>query len=115
MYQHGRDLCESVLGEAFVTVEDEVERAGPGEEVAGPGGHPCGWLTLSTADREVMAALSAEDEQDTTKRGLPQARAPCSRTPALPLQVRRANAALRRRSLQPDLEGSGSGIIAANC
>ena len=54
MYQHGRDLCESVLGEAFVTVEDEEERAGPGKEGTGTGGHPCGCLTLSTADREVM-------------------------------------------------------------
>ena len=57
---------------------------------------------------EKSDCVSAEEEQDTTKRGLPHA--PCSRTPALPPQARRANAALRRRSLQPDIEGSGSGM-----
>ncbi|XP_059418593.1 riboflavin-binding protein-like [Carassius carassius] len=108
MYQHGRDLCESLWGDAFMTVEDD-----PGEE-DGVEGHSCGCLTLSPSDREVIAALRVQEgdaeELDTTKSGLPQYRAPCP--PAGPqTQARRNNAVLHKRSvLTGDMEGSGSGF-----
>lgn len=115
MYQHGRDLCESLWGDAFMTVEDEPEEVGePGE--AGDGGHPCGCLTLSPSDKDVIAALRAQqddpEELDTTKTGLPQYRAPCQTK--LPLQARsgrKGNSVLRKRSvIVDDGEGSGSGL-----
>ncbi|XP_026096145.1 riboflavin-binding protein-like [Carassius auratus] len=108
MYQHGRDLCESLWGDAFMTVEDD-----PGEE-DGVEGHSCGCLTLSRSDREVIAALRVQEgdaeELDTTKSGLPQYRAPCP--PAAPqTPARRNNAVLHKRSvLTGDMEGSGSGF-----
>uniref|UniRef100_A0A8C6UF71 Zgc:109949 n=1 Tax=Neogobius melanostomus TaxID=47308 RepID=A0A8C6UF71_9GOBI len=94
MYQHGRDLCESLWGDAFMTVEDEPEEQ---TESA-----PCGCLTLSASDRDKMAALRAQqddpEELDTTKTGLPQYR-------------RRGNSVLRKRSVGvDDGEGSGSGL-----
>lgn len=117
MYQHGRDLCESLWGDAFMTVEDD-----PGEE-DGVEGHSCGCLTLSPSDREVIAALRVQEgdpeELDTTKSGLPQYRAPCppagpqTRSATATQQARRssANAVLRKRSvLTSDMEGSGSGF-----
>ncbi|KAM3599026.1 uncharacterized protein V6R79_025788 [Siganus canaliculatus] len=111
MYQHGRDLCESLWGDAFMTVEDEPEEVG----AEGDGGRPCGCLTLSPSDKDVIAALRAQqddpEELDTTKAGLPQYRAPCQTK--LPLQAgsgRRGNSVLRKRSLvEDDGEGSGSG------
>ncbi|KAI5621738.1 retbindin isoform X1 [Silurus asotus] len=62
MYQHGRDLCESLWGDAFMTLEDEAAVAR---------GHSCGCLNLTASDREVIAALrrqkASPDELDTTK------------------------------------------------
>ncbi|XP_029913457.1 retbindin [Myripristis murdjan] len=112
MYQHGRDLCESLWGDAFMTVEDEAEEAGE----ANDGGRLCGCLTLSPSDKDVIAALRAQqddpEELDTTKTGLPQYRAPCQTK--LPLQARRSskgNSVLRKRSIVvDDVEGSGSGM-----
>ena len=143
MYQHGRDLCESLWGDAFMTVEDQEEEeeegghhhdgghdhdGNPGDGAPGGGGagsRPCGCLTLSSSDRDVMAALRAQsvdpEELDTTKSGLPQYRAPCQAPPppaqATPPATRKAGkggrvkAALRKRSLAvADAEGSGSGM-----
>ena len=141
MYQHGRDLCESLWGDAFMTVEDQEEEeeegghhdgghdhdGNPGDGAPGGGGgaRPCGCLTLSSSDRDVMAALRAQsvdpEELDTTKSGLPQYRAPCQAQPppaqATPPATRKAGkggrvkAALRKRSLAvEDAEGSGSGM-----
>ncbi|XP_056144244.1 retbindin [Lampris incognitus] len=119
MYQHGRDLCESLWGDAFMTVEDEAEEEA-GE--AGAGGRPCGCLTLSPSDKDVIAALRAQEddpeELDTTKSGLPQYRAPCQaklpQAATLPPQARRntkGNSVLRKRSVVvDDVEGSGSGL-----
>ncbi|XP_076122995.1 retbindin [Alosa pseudoharengus] len=119
MYQHGRDLCESLWGDAFMTVEDEASSDGGGEE----GGHTCGCLNLNPSDRDAIAALRAREEDpeelDTTKMGLPQYRAPCSAPAAvLPPQSRRSgsngiNTILRKRSVplaESDVEGSGSGF-----
>lgn len=122
MYQHGRDLCESLWGDAFMTVEDEPEDVGEAGEVGAGGGggsssgRPCGCLTLSPSDKDVMAALRAQqddpEELDTTKTGLPQYRAPCKTK--LPLQARggrKGNSVLRKRSvIVDDVEGSGSGL-----
>lgn len=112
MYQHGRDLCESVWGDAFVAVEDD-----PGEE-DGVEGHSCGCLTLSPSDGEVMAALRVQqgdpEELDTTKSDLPQYRAPCPPTqPDTPHARRRNNnSVMRKRSVTTgDVEGSGSGMF----
>ena len=138
MYQHGRDLCESLWGDAFMTVEDQEEEeegghhdgvhgndGNPGDGAPGGGTRPCGCLTLSSSDRDVMAALRAQsvdpEELDTTKSGLPQYRAPCQAPPApaqaTPPAARKAGkgvrvkAALRKRSLAvEDTEGSGSGM-----
>ncbi|CAL8270863.1 unnamed protein product [Lota lota] len=142
MYQHGRDLCESLWGDAFMTVEDQEEEeeeeghnddvngndGNPGDGAHGGSTRPCGCLTLSSSDRDVMAALRAQsvdpEELDTTKSGLPQYRAPCPATPPLaqatppvaPLARKagkggRVKAALRKRSLAvEDVEGSGSGM-----
>ncbi|XP_033181975.1 retbindin [Anabas testudineus] len=118
MYQHGRDLCESLWGDAFMTVEDEPEDVGEAGEIGAEGGvsRPCGCLTLSPSDKDVIAALRAQqdnpDELDTTKTGLPQYRAPCQTK--LPLQAkssRKGNSVLRKRSvILDDMEGSGSGL-----
>ncbi|KAI1886781.1 hypothetical protein AGOR_G00199350 [Albula goreensis] len=114
MYQDGRDLCENLWGDSFVTVEDEVRD--------GTEGASCGCLSLSPSDREVMAALRAQeenpDELDTTKTGLPQYRAPCRmqaqpKGSTLPLQARTSNdnTVMRKRSIfVEDVEGSGSGF-----
>ncbi|KAJ8264006.1 hypothetical protein GJAV_G00144030 [Gymnothorax javanicus] len=116
MYQDGRDLCETLWGDAFVTVEDE-----PREEKEGAS---CGCLTLTASDMEVIAALRAQEEDpgelDTTKTNLPQYRAPCrakSQLPqstTVPPQARTSNdniAVVRKRSLfVEDVEGSGSGF-----
>ncbi|KAJ0001496.1 hypothetical protein NQD34_006516 [Periophthalmus magnuspinnatus] len=111
MYQHGRDLCESLWGDAFMAVEDEPE------ELTENTGTPCGCLTLSASDRDKMAALRAQqdnpEELDTTKTGLPQYRAPCHSAPPPPPPhtQRRANLVLRKRSVGvDDGEGSGSGL-----
>lgn len=109
MYQHGRDLCDSLWGDAFVTVEDDPEDAGDGGA-----GRPCGCLTLSPSDRDVIAALKAQqddpEELDTTKTGLPQYRAPCQ-TQLQAQSGRRGNSVLRKRSVVvDDTEGSGSGL-----
>ncbi|XP_018593921.2 riboflavin-binding protein-like [Scleropages formosus] len=71
MYQHERDLCESLWGDHFVTMVDEE-----GDQWKG---RTCGCLTLSPSDREVVAAHQAQEqdlELDTTKAGLPQYRDP---------------------------------------
>lgn len=120
MYQHGRDLCESLWGDAFMTVEDDVEELPePGTDNAnananGNSGHPCGCLSLSPSDKDVMAALRAQqddpEELDTTKTGLPQYRAPCQ-TKLPQRNTRRGNYVLRKRSVVvEDVEGSGSGL-----
>lgn len=117
MYQHGRDLCESLWGDAFMTVEDELEEVGEAREmgVEGDGGHPCGCLTLSPSDKDVIAALRAQqddpEELDTTKTGLPQYRAPCqTKLPVQPANDRKGNSVLRKRSVNiEEAEGSGSG------
>ncbi|XP_068606481.1 retbindin [Brachionichthys hirsutus] len=112
-YQHGRDLCERLWGDAFMAVEDELEEAG---DVGGDGGRPCGCLTLSASDKDVISALRAQqgdpEELDTTKAGLPQYRAPCQTTlPQKDGGGRRGNSVLRKRSiLVDDVEGSGSGL-----
>ncbi|KAJ7992735.1 hypothetical protein DPEC_G00281750 [Dallia pectoralis] len=123
MYQHGRELCESLWGDAFMTVEDEEEeREGVDGNSNSNAGRPCGCLTLSPSDREVIAALRALEEDpeelDTTKSGLPQYRAPCHTKPqtkpaTLPPQARRGkgNIMMRKRSvIVDDVEGSGSGL-----
>ncbi|KAJ8283771.1 hypothetical protein COCON_G00026210 [Conger conger] len=115
MHQDSRGLCETLWGDAFVTVEDEARE--DKEEAS------CGCLTLSPSDREVIAALRAQeedpDELDTTKAGLPQYRAPCrpkSQPPqgtTLPPQAQRSSdsSSVRKRSLfMEDVEGSGSGF-----
>uniref|UniRef100_A0A3P9PHY5 Retbindin n=1 Tax=Poecilia reticulata TaxID=8081 RepID=A0A3P9PHY5_POERE len=110
MYQHGRDLCESLWGDAFMTVEDDQQEAGEN----GAEGRPCGCLTLSPSDKDVIAALRAQqddpEELDTTKAGLPQYRAPCQTKLPPPVKSgRRANSVLRKRSVEiDDVEGSGS-------
>lgn len=118
MYQHGRDLCESLWGDAFVAVEDEPEYAGEAGEAGseGGGGRPCGCLTLSPSDKDVMAALRAQqddpEELDTTKAGLPQYRAPCqTKLPPQARSGRKGNYVLHKRSVMvEDVEGSGSGL-----
>ncbi|XP_036397774.1 retbindin [Megalops cyprinoides] len=118
MYQDERDLCENLWGDSFGTVEDEGGEKGEVSE-----GRSCGCLTLSPSDREVIAALRAQeedpDELDTTKAGLPQYRAPCrTQSPpqgatAPPPQARtnNDNSVMRKRSLfVEDVEGSGSGF-----
>lgn len=108
MYQHGRDLCESLWGDAFMTVEDETEEA--------EGGRSCGCLSLGPSDRDVIAALRAQqddpEELDTTKAGLPQYRAPCqTRLPPQARSGRRGNSVVHKRSVMvDDAEGSGSGF-----
>ncbi|XP_029102739.1 riboflavin-binding protein-like [Scleropages formosus] len=113
MYENGRNLCESVWGDAFMSVEDD----GDGTEAGS-----CGCLTLSPSDREVIAALRAQeedpDELDTTKTGLPQYRAPCrpqhldqGTTSAQQAQKNNENVVMRKRSIfVEDVEGSGSGF-----
>ncbi|XP_053707338.1 retbindin [Synchiropus splendidus] len=115
MYQHGRDLCESLWGDAFMTVEDEPEEvADPAAD--GDGNRPCGCLTLSPSDKDVIAALRAQqddpEELDTTKSGLPQYRAPCqTKLPQQAKGIRKGNSVLRKRSIvMDDGEGSGSGL-----
>ncbi|XP_028311362.1 retbindin [Gouania willdenowi] len=103
MFQHGTDLCETLWGDAFVSVEDDPVG----------GGRPCGCLTLSPSDRDVMAALRATqddpEELDTTKAGLPQYRAPCQAKKIS--SSSRRNIVLRKRSTEvDDVEGSGSGL-----
>ncbi|KAF3700575.1 Riboflavin-binding protein [Channa argus] len=118
MYQHGRDLCESLWGDAFMTVEDEPEGVGEAGEMGAEGGgiRPCGCLTLSPSDKDVIAALRAQqdnpEELDTTKTGLPQYRAPCqSKLPLQPKSSRKGNSVLRKRWVMvDDMEGSGSGL-----
>lgn len=118
MYQHGRDLCESLWGNAFMTMEDETEEAGEAKEAGteGDGGPLCGCLSLSPSDRDVIAALRAQqdgpEELDTTKAGLPQYRAPCqAKLPPQPRSGRRGNSVVHKRSVMvDDVEGSGSGL-----
>lgn len=118
MYQHGRDLCESLWGDAFMTVEDDTDDTGEAAQAAGEGdgGRPCGCLTLSPSDKDVMAALRARqddpEELDTTKADLPQYRAPCRTKMAdKDKEERKKNTVLRKRSLMvEDVEGSGSGL-----
>ncbi|XP_064180055.1 retbindin [Anguilla rostrata] len=128
VYRDGRGLCETLWGDAFVTVEDEAREEKEEKEEAS-----CGCLTLSPTDGEVIAALRAQeedpDELDTTKAGLPQYRAPCrakSQPPPPPpegatpppqapqapkARTNGDNAVLRKRSLfVEDVEGSGSGF-----
>lgn len=116
MYQHGRDLCESLWGDAFMTVEDESDEISePASGNSNPG-HPCGCLTLSPSDKDVIAALRAQqddpEELDTTKTGLPQYRAPCqTKLPQQTQRGRKGNSVLRKRSVVvDDVEGSGSGL-----
>lgn len=135
MYQHGRDLCESLWGDAFMVVEDEAVGNGGAGGNGGNGGeegesHTCGCLNLSPSDRDAIAALRAREEDpeelDTTKMGLPQYRAPCAAAgsaqkpaapPVLPPQARKTgggiNSILRKRSVpvaESDGEGSASGF-----
>ncbi|XP_023647531.1 retbindin [Paramormyrops kingsleyae] len=114
MYQDGRGLCGHIGAGSFTPVEDDDR-----EEENSPS---CGCLTLSPTDREVIAALRAQqenpDELDTTKAGLPQYRAPCPmrerhRGTTPPPRARRdgKNAAVSKRSVfVEDVEGSGSGF-----
>ncbi|XP_036409163.1 riboflavin-binding protein-like [Megalops cyprinoides] len=111
MFRDGRDLCDRLWGDSFVTVEDDGEERGS-----------CGCLSLSPSDREVVAALRAHDEDpdelDTTKTGLPQYRAPCpmrrrAQVHTAPPQARRSNDNIvvhRRSIVMDDAEGSGSGF-----
>ncbi|XP_061702432.1 retbindin [Syngnathoides biaculeatus] len=117
MYQHGRDLCESLWGDAFMTVEDASEEAGDAHANASPGGgRPCGCLTLSPSDKDVISALRAHqddpEELDTTKTGLPPYRSPCqTKLPPQTGSGRKGNSVLRKRSVVlDDGEGSGSGL-----
>ncbi|KAK3525510.1 hypothetical protein QTP86_033209, partial [Hemibagrus guttatus] len=105
MYQHGRDLCESFWGDAFMTVENETV------EVKG---HRCGCLNLDASDREVIAALRTQkddpDELDTTKH---HGHTLCAhREAAAPQHRNHDKSALHKRSAPPehDPEGSGSGF-----
>ncbi|MED6244949.1 hypothetical protein ATANTOWER_028280 [Ataeniobius toweri] len=115
MYQHGRDLCESLWGDAFMTVEDDQQEVGEAGET-GAEGRPCGCLTLSPSDKDVIAALRAQqddpEELDTTKTGLPQYRAPCKAKMLIQAKSgRRVNSVIRKRSVEiEDVEGSGSGL-----
>ncbi|KAK5607259.1 hypothetical protein CRENBAI_003449 [Crenichthys baileyi] len=115
MYQHGRDLCESLWGDAFMTVEDDQQEVGEAGET-GAEGRPCGCLTLSPSDKDVIAALRAQqddpEELDTTKTGLPQYRAPCKAKMLKQAKSgRRVNSVIRKRSVEiEDVEGSGSGL-----
>ncbi|XP_077356616.1 retbindin [Festucalex cinctus] len=115
MYQHGRDLCESLWGDAFMTVEDASEEVG--DASANGGSRPCGCLTLSPSDKDVISALRAHqddpEELDTTKTGLPQhTSSPCqAKLPPQTRSVRKGNSVLRKRSvIVDDGEGSGSGL-----
>ncbi|KAJ8372335.1 hypothetical protein AAFF_G00290650 [Aldrovandia affinis] len=117
MYQDGQDLCESLWGDRFVSVEDEAQD-GPG----GTEGRSCGCLSLSPSDREAMAALRAQEgdpeELDTTKTGRPEYRAPCRHNArpqgaTLAPEARRGghNTGMHKRSLfMEDVEGSSSGL-----
>ncbi|KAF4080764.1 hypothetical protein AMELA_G00174840 [Ameiurus melas] len=107
MYQHGRDLCESLWGDAFMTMEDEAL------EVKGRG---CGCLNLNASDREVIAALRTQkddpDELDTTKH---HGNTLCAHTAAPAPQQGQRNydkSVLHKRSAPAvhDPEGSGSGF-----
>lgn len=115
MYQHGRDLCESLWGDAFMTVEDDPQAMGDAGDT-GVDGRPCGCLTLSASDKDVIANLRAQqddpEELDTTKAGLPQYRAPCkAKLPEPARSGRKGNSVLRKRSVEmEDVEGSGSGL-----
>lgn len=101
-----------------MTVEDELEEVGEAAEVGaeGDGGRPCSCLTLSPSDKDVIAALRAQqddlEELDSTKAGLPQYQAPCQTK--LPLQAtigRKGNSVPHKRSVVvDDVEGSGSGL-----
>lgn len=114
MYQDGRGLCGHIGAGSFTPVEDDDR-----EEENSPS---CGCLTLSPTDREVIAALRAQqenpDELDTTKAGLPQYRAPCpmrerhrGTTPPPRAQREGRNAGVSKRSIfVEDVEGSGSGF-----
>lgn len=104
MYQHGRDLCESFWGDAFMTVEDEAM------EVKG---HSCGCLNLNASDREVIAALRTQkddlNELETTKH---HGHTLCTHSvSAAPQQRNNDKSVLHKRSAPPihDPEGSGSG------
>ncbi|XP_060760000.1 retbindin isoform X2 [Neoarius graeffei] len=102
MYQHGRNLCESLWGDAFVMVEDETM------EVKGQGS---GCLKLSASDQEVIAAVRMQnddvDELDTTKHhGTPLNAAPQQ-------GQRNHDKLLLHKHSAPsvhDSEGSGSGF-----
>ncbi|XP_057673712.1 retbindin [Corythoichthys intestinalis] len=117
MYQHGRDLCESLWGNAFMTVEDAAEEVlDVGGNDSPRNGRTCGCLTLSPSDKDVIAALRSHqndpEEPDTTKTGLPLYRSPCQTK--LPPQMkisRKGNSIVRKRSVMvDDGEGSGSGL-----
>lgn len=118
MYQHGRDLCESLWGDAFMTVEDDPQDVGEAGEIGSEvdRSRPCGCLTLSPSDKDVIAALRAQqddpEELDTTKTGLPQYRAPCqTKLPVQRRSGRKGNLVLRKRWVEvEDVEGSGSGM-----
>ncbi|XP_054615157.1 retbindin [Dunckerocampus dactyliophorus] len=117
MYQHGRDLCESLWGDAFMTVEDaSQEAAEAGDNGSIGGGHPCGCLTLSPSDKDVISALRAQqdnpEELDSTKTGLPAYASPCqAKLPPQTRSSRKGNSVLRKRSIiVDDGEGSGSGL-----
>ncbi|XP_062842755.1 retbindin [Trichomycterus rosablanca] len=100
MYQHGRDLCESLCGDVFMTVEDNAE------EIEG------GCLTLSASDHRVIAALKAGKNPnmlDTIRCG--QNCPGCSHSPAAVAQKSNNNPVFRKRSVPVhDSEGSGSGF-----
>ncbi|XP_049602071.1 retbindin [Syngnathus scovelli] len=117
MYQHGRDLCESLWGDAFMTVEDSSEGVADAGVNGNPGsGRPCGCLTLSPSDKDVISALRAHqddpEELDTTKTGLPPYMSPCqTKLPPQTRSGRKGNSVLRKRSIiVDDGEGSGSGL-----
>lgn len=99
-----------------MTVEDELKEVGEAAEVGadGDGGRPCSCLTLSPSDKDVIAALRAQqddpEELDSTKADLPQA--PCqTKLPLQPTIGRKGNSVPHKRSVVvDDVEGSGSGL-----
>ncbi|XP_035253527.1 riboflavin-binding protein-like [Anguilla anguilla] len=104
MYKDESDLCNHMMGDAFMTVEDQ--------EDVGDGGPCC--LTLSVSDRAVINSMQGgkggASVPKTTQKG-PRPVRSCHRL--LPPQARKGgkNAAVSKRSVaKDDAEGSGSGF-----
>ncbi|KAJ8251295.1 hypothetical protein GJAV_G00219800 [Gymnothorax javanicus] len=109
MYKDERDLCDHMWGDAFVTIEDQVEDGGEGG--------PC-CLTLSSFDREVIDVLLAPEvdpnDSDTNKTVLRPGKSCHTRShPKAPPQARRGGQTVgvtKRSVAKDDAEGSGSGF-----